>query len=29
MINGGKPKPGYEGLFRLVEQKATLGDEGN
>ena len=29
MINGGKPKPGYEGLFRLVEQKTTLGDEGN
>ena len=25
MINGGKPKPGFEGLFRCVEQKAVLG----
>ena len=25
MINGGKPKPGFEGLFRCVEQSATAG----
>lgn len=26
MINGGKPKPGYEGLFRLAEQRKTLAE---
>ena len=25
MINGGKPRPGYEGLFRCVEQSETAG----
>jgi len=25
MINDGKPKPGFEGLFRLVEQKLVVG----
>ena len=25
MINGGKAKPGFEGLFRCVEQKTVLG----
>ncbi len=26
MINGGRPEPGYEGLFRLVEQNETLAE---
>ena len=25
MINGGRPKPGYEGLFRLADQSETTG----
>ncbi len=28
MINGGKPRPGYDGLFRLVEQKETMAEAG-
>lgn len=27
MINGGKPEPGYEGLFRLARQRETIGGE--
>ena len=27
MINGGKPKPGFEGIFKLVDQSETLAEE--
>ena len=27
MINGGKEKPGFEGLFKLVRQDETVAEE--